>query len=53
LLIHSLVKVLADDNAKDATKVAAAKVLGTVTEVAAFTERRETHIIKSSADAKG
>lgn len=52
LVIHSLVKVLADDNAKDATKVAAAKVLGTVTEVAAFTERRETRIIKSSADAK-
>ena len=52
LVLHSLVQVLADPDAKQATKVQAAKVLGTVTEVAAFTERRETRIIKSSEDAK-
>ena len=52
LVIHSLVQVVIDPDAKHATKVAAAKVLGTVTEVAAFTERREVHTIKSSGDAK-
>jgi len=52
LVIHSLVKVIADPDAKDATKVQAAKVLGTVTEVAAFTERREVRTIKTSEDAR-
>ena len=52
LVIHSLVQVVIDPDAKHATKVQAAKVLGTVTEVAAFTERREVHTIKSSTDAK-
>lgn len=52
LVIHSLVKVIADPDAKDATKVQAAKVLGTVTEVAAFTERREIRTIKTSEDAR-
>jgi len=52
LVIHSLVKVIADPGAKDATKVQAAKVLGTVTEVAAFTERREVRTIKTSEDAR-
>lgn len=52
LVIHSLVKVLADPDTKDATKVQAAKVLGTVTEVAAFTERREVRTVKSSDDAR-
>ena len=52
LVIHSLVQVVIDPDAKHATKVQAAKVLGTVTEVAAFTERREVHTIKSSGDAK-
>ena len=52
LVIHSLVQVVTDPDAKHATKVQAAKVLGTVTEVAAFTERRETRVIKSSDDAK-
>jgi hypothetical protein len=45
--------VLIDPEAKQATKVASAKVLGTVTEVSAFTERRETTIIRSSDNAKG
>jgi hypothetical protein len=52
LVIHSLVQVVIDPDAKHATKVQAAKVLGTVTEVAAFTERREVHTIKTSGDAK-
>jgi hypothetical protein len=41
-----------DPEAKDAGKVAAAKTLGTVTEVAAFTERKETRVITSSEDTK-
>ena len=52
LVIQSLVQVVIDPTAKQATKVAAAKVLGTVTEVAAFTERKEITTIKHSADAK-
>jgi len=52
LVIQSLVQVVIDPEAKQATKVAAAKVLGTVTEVAAFTERKEITTIKHSADAR-
>ena len=52
LVIHSLVQTVIDPDVKPATKVAAAKVLGTVTEVAAFTERREVRTIKTSDDAK-
>jgi hypothetical protein len=52
LVIQSLVQVVIDPTAKQATKVAAAKVLGTVTEVAAFTERKEVTTIKHSVDAK-
>jgi hypothetical protein len=39
LVIHSLVKVITDPESKAGQITAAAKVLGTVTEVAAFTER--------------
>jgi hypothetical protein len=52
LVIQSLVQVVIDPEAKQATKVQAAKVLGTVTEVAAFTERKQVHTISSSADTK-
>ena len=52
LVIQSLVQVVIDPDAKQATKVAAAKVLGTVTEVAAFTERKEITTIKHSTDAR-
>ena len=52
LVIHSLVQTVIDPDVKPSTKVAAAKVLGTVTEVAAFTERREVRTIKTSDDAK-
>ena len=50
--IQSLVQVVIDPDAKQATKVQAAKVLGTVTEVAAFTERKEVRTITSSEDAR-
>jgi hypothetical protein len=52
LVIQSLVQVLIDPKAKQATKVQASKVLGTVTEVAAFTERKEVRTIRSSEDTK-
>ena len=52
LVIQTLVQTMIDPEAKDAVKVAAAKTLGTVTEVAAFTERRETKVITSSEDTK-
>lgn len=52
LVIQSLVEVVINPDAKESVKVAAAKVLGTVTEVAAFTERKEVRTVSSSADAK-
>jgi hypothetical protein len=52
LVIDSLVKVIIDPEANHGQVVAAAKVLGTVTEVAAFTERKEVHTITSSDDAR-
>jgi len=52
LVIQTLVQTMIDPETKDAVKIAAAKTLGTVTEVAAFTERKETRIIRSSEDAK-
>ena len=44
--------MLIDPDAKQATKVQASKVLGTVTEVSAFTERKEIRHIRSSEDTK-
>lgn len=52
LVIQSLVQVIIDPEANHGQVVAAAKVLGTVTEVAAFTERKEVHTISSSEDAR-
>jgi hypothetical protein len=52
LVIQSLVQVLIDPESKHATKVQASKVLGTVTEVSAFTERKEIRTITSSEDTK-
>ena len=52
LVIQTLVNVITNDETKDAVKVAAAKTLGTVTEVAAFTERKEVRTITSSEDTK-
>lgn len=52
LVIQTLVQTMIDPEVKDSVKVAAAKTLGTVTEVAAFTERKEIRTIKSSEDTK-
>ena len=52
LVIHSLVKVITDPESKAGQITAAAKVLGTVTEVAAFTERKEITTITNSTDAR-
>ena len=52
LVIQSLVNVLIDEEANNGQVIAAAKVLGTVTEVAAFTERKEVTTITSSEDAR-
>jgi hypothetical protein len=52
LVIQSLVKVIVDPDSKPGQITAAAKVLGTVTEVSAFTEQRVTRVITSSEDAR-
>ena len=52
LVVNSLVKVITDPDSKPGQITAAAKVLGTVTEVAAFTERKEVRTISSSEDAR-
>ena len=52
LVIHSLVKVITDPESKPGQITAAAKVLGSVTEVAAFTERKEIRTIRSSEDTR-
>lgn len=52
LVIHSLVQVITNPDAKESTKVQAAKVLGTVAGVDAFVHRSEHRVIKTSEDAK-
>ena len=52
LVINSLVQVITDPDAKPGQVINAAKVLGSVTEVAAFTERKEVRTISSSEDAR-
>jgi hypothetical protein len=52
LVIQTLVQTLIDEDTKHAVKVQAAKVLGSVTEVSAFTEQKVVRVIKSSDDAK-
>jgi hypothetical protein len=52
LVIQSLVQTLIDPETKQAQKVAAAKVLGTVTEVSAFTERKEVTHVSTSESAR-
>jgi len=52
LVIQSLVQTVIDPEAKHSVRVSAAKVLGTVTEVSAFTERKEITHISSSDDAR-
>ena len=52
LVINTLVEVATNADAKDSVRLQAVKILGTVTEIAAFTERKETKVITSSADAR-
>ena len=52
LVIQTLVEVATNPDAKDATRLQAVKILGTVTEIAAFTERKQTQVITSSTDAR-
>jgi hypothetical protein len=52
LVIKTLVDVAISPDAKDAVKVQAVKVLGTVVEVGAFLERREVINTTNSAQAK-
>lgn len=52
LVIQSLVQTIIDPESKHATKVAAAKVLGTVAEVSAFVDRKEITHVSSSQDAR-
>jgi hypothetical protein len=52
LVIQSLVRVIVDPESKPSQITNAAKVLGTVTEVAAFTEQKVVRTISSSEDAR-
>jgi hypothetical protein len=52
LVIHSLVQTLIDPETGAAQRIQAAKVLGSVTEVAAFEERKTVTTITSSEDAR-
>jgi hypothetical protein len=52
LVIQTLVQTALDPETKAAVRVQAVKVLGTVTEVAAFTERKEVRTISTSEDAR-
>ena len=52
LVINTLVELATNPETKDAIRLQAVKVLGGVTEVAAFTERKETTVITSSMDAR-
>jgi hypothetical protein len=51
-VIHSLVQTLIDPETGAAQRIQAAKVLGSVTEVAAFEERKTVTTITSSQDAR-
>lgn len=52
LVIQTLTQTLIDPDTKPSVRLQAAKILGTVTEVAAFTERKEVRTISSSEDAR-
>jgi hypothetical protein len=52
LVIQTLTQTLIDPETKPSVRLQAAKILGTVTEVAAFTERKEVRTISSSEDAR-
>jgi hypothetical protein len=52
LVIQGLVQVALSEDTKDSVRVQALKTLGTVTEVAAFTEQKVVRTISSSEDAR-
>jgi hypothetical protein len=52
LVIKTLVDVMVNPETPPAVKINAAKVAGQITEVSAFTERKEVRTITSSEDAK-
>ncbi|NBU73484.1 MAG: hypothetical protein EBS53_18925, partial [Bacteroidetes bacterium] len=52
LVVQSLVQVLVDPEATHSARINAARVLGTVTEVSAFTDRKQITHISSSDDAR-
>jgi hypothetical protein len=52
LVISGLVEIALNPDTKDAVKVAALRTIGTITEVAAFTEQKVVKTISSSESAK-
>jgi hypothetical protein len=52
LVISTLVEVASNPDAKHSDRLAAVKILGGVTEVAAFSEKKETKVIISSSNAR-
>ena len=52
LVIHQLTRHAIDEDINPAQRIQALKLLGTITEVAAFTERRETTTIRKSEDVR-
>jgi hypothetical protein len=52
LVIQTLVEVASNPDAKHSDRLAAVKILGGVTEVAAFSEKKETKVIISSSNAR-
>ncbi len=52
LIVQTLTQTILDPDVAPAVRVQAARVLGTITEVSAFTHRTETTVIKKSDDAK-
>ena len=52
LIVQTLTQTILDPGVAPAVRVQAVRVLGTITEVSAFTHRSETIVIKKSDDAK-
>lgn len=52
LVIHQLTKASIDESLPPSSRLSAIKMLGQITEVAAFTERKEVRTISSSEDAR-
>jgi hypothetical protein len=53
LVIHQLTLHALNPETKDAQRIKALELLGKVSEVAAFTERKEIHTVKHSEDIRG